>query len=123
MVGVTRAGVTLKLYPQNIYSNTNIYKNTNKKINKQNRLSLMTYIPNGGLFSVPFNSVRIPPPAKGDVVTFSYEVHARRELPTNPEITRKRTDLSWEEVVESSQNEVKVLNGMKKKKQKNTRYI
>lgn len=38
-------------------------------------------------------------PQKGDVVTFAFEAHARRELPVNPEITRNRSDMSWQDVL------------------------
>lgn len=48
----------------------------------------------------------------GDVVTFSYEVHARRELPVNPVIERVRFDVSWEDVVLNSIKEKKYRNGI-----------
>jgi hypothetical protein len=51
-------------------------------------------------------------PKKGDVVTFSYEIHARRELPFNPNIIRIRMDLSWEDVVAGAFTEKKHLNGI-----------
>jgi hypothetical protein len=60
---------------------------------------------------VPPTSVLIPTPNVGDVVTFSYEIHARRELPVNPEIYRVRTDVSWEEVILNSLKEKKFRNG------------
>ena len=36
---------------------------------------------------------------KGDVVTYSYESSARREIPLGPRIVRVRGDLTWEDVV------------------------
>eukprot|EP00026_Physarum_polycephalum_P003600 Phypoly_transcript_03613.p1 GENE.Phypoly_transcript_03613~~Phypoly_transcript_03613.p1 ORF type:complete len:792 (+),score=79.66 Phypoly_transcript_03613:110-2377(+) len=67
-------------------------------------------LPTGQIFKVPNKNVHIPAPAKGDIVTFSYEVHARRELPVNAEIYRVRTDLSWKDVLLNSLRESKSLN-------------
>lgn len=47
---------------------------------------------------------------KGDVVTFTYEASARRELPVHPKIIRKRVDLSWADVLISYANEHRFLN-------------
>jgi hypothetical protein len=69
------------------------------------------YRPNGTIFPVSLDSVNIPTPMKGDVVTFSYEIQSRREMPSNPSIVRKRTDISWEDVLDSSLTEKKFLNG------------
>ena len=49
---------------------------------------------------------------KGDIVTYSYEVHARSEVPVNPTITRIRTDVTWKDVMMSFASEEKFLNGM-----------
>ena len=48
----------------------------------------------------------------GDVVSFSFESSARRELPVNPRIYRIRTDIEWEDVVENVANEQRFLNGI-----------
>jgi hypothetical protein len=73
--------------------------------------NLFIFRPNGTTFVVPAHDVLIPPPAIGDVVTFSYESHARRDLPVNPKIFRIRTDVTWEEVVYNSSLERQYLNG------------
>jgi hypothetical protein len=54
----------------------------------------------------------VPLPSKGDIVTFSYEISTRKELPVNPEIQKIRTDISWEDVLASHTNEEKYLNGL-----------
>ena len=59
--------------------------------------------PSGEIFKVPTHSVHIPTPAVGEIVTFSYDNLARRNIPVNPEIFRKRPDVRWEEVVLNSQ--------------------
>ena len=61
---------------------------------------------------VPRQSVQVPSLIKGDIVTFSYEIHARKDLPVNPEIYRIRTDVSWEDVLHSSASERRMLIGM-----------
>eukprot|EP00026_Physarum_polycephalum_P003407 Phypoly_transcript_03418.p1 GENE.Phypoly_transcript_03418~~Phypoly_transcript_03418.p1 ORF type:complete len:724 (+),score=75.11 Phypoly_transcript_03418:129-2300(+) len=38
-------------------------------------------------------------PKMGDVVTFEHEIAARREIPTNPKISRIRKDLVWNDVL------------------------
>jgi hypothetical protein len=48
----------------------------------------------------------------GDIVTFSYEDVALREVPINPQILCVRTDISWEDVV-ANQVKDNSLNGMK----------
>eukprot|EP00026_Physarum_polycephalum_P002046 Phypoly_transcript_02050.p1 GENE.Phypoly_transcript_02050~~Phypoly_transcript_02050.p1 ORF type:complete len:789 (+),score=103.44 Phypoly_transcript_02050:501-2867(+) len=54
----------------------------------------------GQVFTVPESSIKTEPlPACGDVVTFSYEIRSRKELPENPVISRIRLDISWEEVL------------------------
>jgi hypothetical protein len=55
--------------------------------------------------------VHIPTPSLGDIVTFSYETSARRELPVQPEIYRTRTDVSWQDVVLNYAKEQKYRNG------------
>ena len=52
---------------------------------------------------MPTHSVHIPTPAVGEIVTFSYDNLARRNIPVNPEIFRRRPDVRWEEVVLNSQ--------------------
>lgn len=48
----------------------------------------------------------------GDVVTFSYEQHARREGPVNATIVRVRNDISWEHVVRNNSCERKFIQGI-----------
>jgi hypothetical protein len=67
--------------------------------------------PTGTEFSVPATDVEIPTPRIGEVVTFSYETMARRDVPTNPRIYRIRKDLSWEDVVANYLREGKNLTG------------
>lgn len=38
----------------------------------------------------------------GDVVTFSFDLSSRRNIPVSPKILRIREDLEWDEVVLSS---------------------
>lgn len=68
--------------------------------------------PNGKIFSVPTSSVFIPTLHVGDIVTFSYENHARRDLPVNPKIYRIRTDLDWQEVINNFKKEETFLSGI-----------
>eukprot|EP00026_Physarum_polycephalum_P002695 Phypoly_transcript_02703.p1 GENE.Phypoly_transcript_02703~~Phypoly_transcript_02703.p1 ORF type:complete len:811 (+),score=66.41 Phypoly_transcript_02703:184-2616(+) len=56
-------------------------------------------LPYGQICTVPPESVLIPSVAKGDIVSFSYEITSRWDVPINPEIHRLRPDLSWEDVV------------------------
>jgi hypothetical protein len=71
---------------------------------------------------VPAQSILIPTPAVGDVVSFSYEGNARREMPVSPKIYRIRTDLSWDDVVHNvvKDNE-KYLGGMRENVKARTR--
>lgn len=50
-------------------------------------------------------------PQTGEVVTFSYDTMARRDIPTSPRIFRIRKDVSWEEVVQNYSREKKTLTG------------
>jgi hypothetical protein len=52
-------------------------------------------VPNANIFT---SSI----PRVGDVVSFSYERHARKDGPYNPKIVRIRTDILWEDVVLNS---------------------
>lgn len=67
------------------------------------------------MFTVPAEQVECDTPRKGDVVTFSYECYSRKAIPVKPTITRIRTDMQWEEVLDNSSKEVPAaqqLNGM-----------
>eukprot|EP00026_Physarum_polycephalum_P000948 Phypoly_transcript_00949.p1 GENE.Phypoly_transcript_00949~~Phypoly_transcript_00949.p1 ORF type:complete len:1118 (+),score=84.56 Phypoly_transcript_00949:49-3402(+) len=75
-----------------------------------NDKSIEVKLPSGKTFTVPPSHVQVPSLAIGDVVSFSYESGARRELPVNPQIYRVRTDIEWEDVVESAANEQRFLN-------------
>ena len=73
-----------------------------------------TYIfhrPDGKVFTVPAQDVRIPMPSVGDVVTFSFDSYARRDLPVNPKIYRIRTDISWDDAQHSYAKEKHYLSG------------
>eukprot|EP00026_Physarum_polycephalum_P001724 Phypoly_transcript_01726.p1 GENE.Phypoly_transcript_01726~~Phypoly_transcript_01726.p1 ORF type:complete len:978 (+),score=124.21 Phypoly_transcript_01726:128-3061(+) len=65
-------------------------------------------LPNGVTFSVPPESVQVPTPSVGEVVTFTYEIHSRRDVPVNPKISRVRTDLAWDDVVMNSPSDIKL---------------
>ena len=51
---------------------------------------------------MPHHNVHLPALVKeGEVVTFSYEISARRELPVNPIVSKIRRDVTWEDVLKS----------------------
>jgi hypothetical protein len=52
-------------------------------------------------FTVPSKDIHIPTPKKGDVVSFSYQGFARRNIPVGPIVFRIRTDVLWEDLVQS----------------------
>ena len=68
--------------------------------------------PTGAIFSVPSQSVLISAPKIGDIVSFTYEVHARRDLPVSPKVYRVRTDVTWEDLVLGEFKDNKIINGM-----------
>ena len=84
---------------------------------------LIYFRPNGVNFEVRGSDVHIPTPDVGDVVTFSYESWARRELPVGPKIYRVRIDLSWDDVMQSAVQEKQHLNGKQKKQSGETKAI
>lgn len=53
----------------------------------------------------------------GDIVTFSYERHARREVPVDAKVVRVRNDVVWEDIVRDhvSSNNGKINNKKKKR--------
>lgn len=61
--------------------------------------------------SVPTRDVLIRQLKIGDIVSFSYERHARRYGPVNPQVYRVRTDISWQEAVLQAKKDAKYLNG------------
>jgi hypothetical protein len=69
--------------------------------------------PDGSMLSVPSESVIIPTPTVGDIVTFSFDTTSRRDLPFNPKIFRIRTDISWDDILRSYFKEKQYLSGMK----------
>ena len=69
--------------------------------------------PNGHKLTVPWHNVHMSSVVEGDVVTFSYELQSRRELPLNPIVHRKRLDLEWDDVVDNHNKDQRFLNGMK----------
>jgi hypothetical protein len=62
---------------------------------------------------VPQQDVFVQGLKQGDVVTFSYESHARRALPVRPKIERIRTDLLWLDVLANAVKDKRYLTGMK----------
>lgn len=60
---------------------------------------------------MPSHSVLISAPKIGDIVSFSYEIHARRDLPVSPKVYRVRTDVTWEDLVLGEFREKKLLTG------------
>ena len=74
-------------------------------------LSFTSRRPNGKTFSVPPYDMLIPTPQIGDIVSFTFENNARVDIPVHPRVFRRREDVDWEEVVQSSLAERKFLNG------------
>jgi hypothetical protein len=72
---------------------------------------LLLFSPNGKAFEVPSYDISIPTPKVGDIVSFSSESQARRELPVSPKIYKIRTDVSWADVLLSYFTEQQHLNG------------
>ena len=62
-------------------------------------------------FMVPACDIHIPTPKVGEVVSYSFEGHARRDMPVNPKIYRVRTDISWDYVVHNIVREQQYLSG------------
>lgn len=63
---------------------------------------------------MPRQSVMVSPvPASGTVVTVTYDLNARRELPVNPKIERIRPDLDWVDILKSSGQDKSVFDGMR----------
>eukprot|EP00026_Physarum_polycephalum_P002178 Phypoly_transcript_02183.p1 GENE.Phypoly_transcript_02183~~Phypoly_transcript_02183.p1 ORF type:complete len:820 (+),score=71.06 Phypoly_transcript_02183:178-2637(+) len=52
----------------------------------------------GTIFHVPANGVKVSGIKIGDIVSFSCDENARREVPLNPIIYRIRHDINWEDV-------------------------
>lgn len=61
---------------------------------------------------MPPESVYIPTPKVGEIVTFSYEMNSRRDMPINPKIYRVRTDVVWDDMVLSAAREKQSLGGI-----------
>lgn len=55
--------------------------------------------------------MQVPVVKVGEIVTFTYETSSRRSVPTNPKITRVRSDVSWDDVVINAAKEQKFLKG------------
>ena len=66
---------------------------------KNSIILILSFRPNGIIFTVPSENVYINNLVTGDVVTFSSENQAERHVPLHPKITRLRTDVSWKDVV------------------------
>ena len=85
VVGVSQDYVELQLYASWINFVTFIYFSSSR--------------PNGVIFKVPSESVQLASKLRvGEIASFSYESHSRREAPVNPVIYRKREDLLWDDV-------------------------
>lgn len=62
---------------------------------------------------MPLSNVLLPNlPAIGDVVTFSFESQARKDIPVNPVVYRIRSDVAWEDIVNNFLKEKKLSNSM-----------
>jgi hypothetical protein len=101
VVGVDHEGVHLKLYVVNLFT-----------LSLKHSFTFILFSPEGQEFSIPTEDVRIRTPAVGDVVSFTFESYARRDVPARPTIYRIRTDVSWEDVVHNFYQETKYLHGM-----------
>eukprot|EP00026_Physarum_polycephalum_P001147 Phypoly_transcript_01148.p1 GENE.Phypoly_transcript_01148~~Phypoly_transcript_01148.p1 ORF type:complete len:746 (+),score=87.76 Phypoly_transcript_01148:82-2319(+) len=69
---------------------------------RQERKSLLLRLPDGMTFPVPIEKNQFPHmeiPKKGDVVTITYDHYSRRERPSNPRVLRKRSDVTWQNVL------------------------
>jgi hypothetical protein len=80
-------------------------------------LLTFTHRPYGTTVTVPPESVLTPSLSVGDVVTFSFDANVRRDVPTNPKIFRIRTDVLWDEIVQSYTKEKQSLGGTRKEKE------
>ena len=47
----------------------------------------------------------------GTIVSFSFELQARRDTPINPVIFRVRSDLTWDDVIAAAIRDQKFVNG------------
>jgi len=70
------------------------------------------YRPNGNTLAVPKANVLVPDPKIGEVVSFSFENNTYRDVPLNPEVSRVRFDLLWEDAVQNFFRENKALPGI-----------
>jgi hypothetical protein len=57
---------------------------------------------------VPIENIRCSPKV-GEIVTFSYEVGARRSQPSDLKVYRIRKDISWDDVLRNFSSENKPL--------------
>lgn len=67
---------------------------------------------NGTVFEVPWESVRVPKPTIGDIVSFTSDSSARIDPPLRPIVYRVRTDIHWQDVVQNATKERQYLNGI-----------
>jgi hypothetical protein len=73
----------------------------------------LAFRPNGRIISVPLHNVLVGALKPGDIVTFSFERHARKtDMVLNPTVVRIRADVSWEDVVTNAAKDAHYLNGM-----------
>ena len=60
---------------------------------------------NGKTFTVPRDDVHVPRLSLGDIVSFSYYVNTRHDIPTRPSVYRIRTDVEWDDVITSARSD------------------
>ena len=56
-------------------------------------------------FAVPRDDVHVPRPSLGDIVSFSYDVKTRHDIPTRPSVFRIRTDIEWDDVINGARSD------------------
>ena len=119
VIGISHKGVKLKLYEHLFFFLHSLYFHFTFLLPPFHAPLLWLFIgltfcnrPNGITFLVPKEKVEVSNISVGDIVTFSYENNAKRNVPVNPKIFRIRTDLLWKDVVQLFYKEKRHLNGM-----------
>ena len=119
VIGTSHKGVKLKLYEHLFFFLYSLYFHFTFLLPPFHAPLLWLFIeltfcnrPNGITFLVTKEKVEVSNISVGDIVTFSYENNAKRDVPANPRIFRIRTDLLWKDVVQLFYKEKRHLNGM-----------
>lgn len=68
--------------------------------------------PNGTTFKVSNEDFLIPKVKPGDIVTYAFNDYYKKDTPVNVKVYRKRSDLSWEDVINNYEREKRCLNGL-----------